>query len=46
MTIRSCLFIGLLDVRASLDKLDVPAAEQAELADIVNGAKDDILATP
>jgi hemoglobin len=36
----------LADFRASLNKFDVPAAEQGELVDIVNSTKADIVATP
>jgi hemoglobin len=36
----------LADFRASLDKFNVPAAEQGELVSIVNSTKTDIVATP
>jgi hemoglobin len=36
----------LADFRASLNRFDVPAAEQGELVDIVNSTKADIVATP
>ena len=36
----------LADFRASLDKFNVPAAEQSELVSIVNSTKADIVATP